>query len=443
MNVFRIKKNMYFASKKKKTISQKNASLLMFELITTNGEELSVRLKLKRSDRLLLEYIRLKNGQVSTQKDRFPLGPQDAYEVWNEDAKDEARIEKEPESEERADKIPERDNDEDEDYDDDSVKSHLRKLVNEFDTTNSWYKASFIIRSRGLEVLPTYKHYNNSHRGLLKQHVHNLNILLHLNIMKRNWPMAYKIFCLLIRIPKVDIRSIWPLGVQILMEYNKANKDDAFFQWLLSFFSSNKYIYTRDSTRKIHTKSAPAWKSGSKSHAPLFVITSLWNLMSKKDYGKVLESLDELLLEPPYSNEGVFYFLRAICLICRNTEVIKQMESEEENSVRRKIVENNRQIESDLKKCDELKFIYPRAHITDQINVVMDHFDLERRVDSDSEEGELTGFNYEEGEEEDDEEVEIEQKNGTDEEVSDRQPNEAITDRQPDEEELAFDFDID
>lgn len=401
----------------------------MFELIITNPEELSTRQKFKRSDRLLLKYIRLKNGQLSHDKDNISIGPQDAFEVWHED---EAMGESDKPEEEVLSK-----KEEDEDTEEIS-KERLRKIIKEFDTSTSWYKANFIIQSRGLEVLPTYTHYNNSRLGLLKQHVHNLNILLHLNIMKKNWPMAYKVFCLLIRIPKVDIRSIWPLGIQILLEQNQGNKDEKFFLWLLSFFSSNKYIYSRDISRKVHTKNAPAWKSGSKSHAPLFVITSLWSLMSKKDYSKVMDSLSELLLEPPYNHEGVFYFLRAMCLICQNTDIVRQMGDEDEASIRKKVLDSNRKIDEDLKRCEELRFTYPKAHVTEQINVIMQKLNMERRVSSDSESEEevvSAAFQYEEGEEEEEEvEEEIEQKNNDIDEEIDKE------DQQNDE--LAFDFDF-
>ena len=47
-------------------------------------------------------------------------------------------------------------------------------------------------------------------KSAFRQHINNLTTLLHLQIMKQNWSIAYKIFALLIRFPQVDIRTIWP-----------------------------------------------------------------------------------------------------------------------------------------------------------------------------------------------------------------------------------------
>ena len=113
----------------------------------------------------------------------------------------------------------------------------LNQFVNNFDTSNRLSKFKFLIESNGLEILPrineedntTTNNNNNNNdtdsiemihksKSAFRQHINNLTTLLHLQIMKQNWSIAYKIFALLIRFPQVDIRTIWPLVIEILMQ---------------------------------------------------------------------------------------------------------------------------------------------------------------------------------------------------------------------------------
>lgn len=314
--------------------------------------------------------------------------------------------------------------DEESDDDEVSMERQLNKFLNSFDQSSTWTKANFLIKTRGLEVLPHNSLKNGldglkgGNASLRNHHRDNLKNLLHVNILRRNWSLAYKTFCLLIRFPNVDIRSIWPLGIEILNRQREETaydendvglfKDEKFFDWLTSFFIINKHssTFSSSNTRKI---SAPIWRSGSRTHAPMYVITSLWGLMVKNKYSKLKDRLNELLLEPPYNTDGVFYFLVALCYLVENIKLKNKFSSFDNNSssqqddgesetedddddmfltskhdIRIKIIENQKQIEHNLSKCEELKFEYPDALLHREVNMILKEIDKDYEVSNES-----------------------------------------------------------
>lgn len=288
------------------------------------------------------------------------------------------------------------------DYEDDtdsetdvSTRHEIKRFTESLDNSQSWTKSRFHILTRGLEMLP--QHHNNY--SITRQHAQNLNTLLHLNILKKNWRIAYNVFTLLIRLPRVNIKNIWPLGIEILIRQreedknnsNSDNKEEKFFDWLISFNSSSLYSYNVKYSN--NSLIAPAWRSGSKTHAPLFVISFLWDLLVKKQFAQVMDKLDELLLVPPFSFDGAFHYIKAVCLLAqnirlhnkiklRNSGVLDEEEEKEDGRygidsfmidtkefIISKINENKTQIKSCLTTCDDLKFKYPKT-IYEQMNLV-------------------------------------------------------------------------
>lgn len=207
-------------------------------------------------------------------------------------------------------------------------------------------QAHFLIRKEGLEILPhidsdhghdsvsSTKHLSNS-ISYSKKHTMVVSKLLHLNILRKNWKIAYKCFSLLIRINHVDIRSIWPLGIEILTrlaeeeflnkqpegsydEYKlRTNfndqelssqlqifKDEQFIQWMQTFYPVNVKFkpnkYWNQLPYRIASRDTPA----------VYIVTFMWILIMKQNFEKVNEKLSELLLQAPYINDGTFYFLQ-------------------------------------------------------------------------------------------------------------------------------------
>lgn len=374
---------------------QKYVELKKIEQLDLNSQQKKVLKKNKRSKRLLSKLIR----------DRLTkrLKPEETFEIWDSQNNLNVNLEKQIPFKAVDDIIDELgapragppktegalESDEDDDGDDDASESEknseaqVNKFLSTFDGSDSWTKANLLIRTRGLETLPQSSGtaFTKGTVGFNKYHITNLRNLLHLNILRGNWDLAYKVFCLLVRLPHVDIRSIWPLGIEILQQQRKAIqsqsesehdqhqllllKDERFFDWLSSF-----HILARTTVSNTRSVAAPIWRSGSRTHAPLYLITSLWNLLVKGEVLKVSERLEELLLEPPFNTDGSFYFLLALC------QMINCMNGDD-------IVSNKAKIEKNLNKCKQCNFEYPRDLIEKELKQVFNQSDLDIKLKGD------------------------------------------------------------
>ncbi|CAM9021081.1 unnamed protein product [Wickerhamomyces anomalus] len=207
-------------------------------------------------------------------------------------------------------------------------------------------KAHYIIQKNGLEILP---HINSDH-GLdnsstsfplynnvsyTKKHTMVVSKLLHLNILRKNWQVAYRCFSLLIRLHHVDIRAIWPLGIEILTrlaeekflktqpegsvdEYKlRTNfhnteissqlelfKDEQFIAWLQTFYPINWVLNPNTNYVQL------PYRVGTRDTPPVYMVNLIWALIMKQNFKKVNEKLSELLLQAPYLDDGIYYFLQ-------------------------------------------------------------------------------------------------------------------------------------
>lgn len=255
-------------------------------------------------------------------------------------------------------------------------------------STQSWTTTNVLIQTRGLEVLPTFQASlksggNPSRINVMKHNIGNLKTLLHLNVLKRNWDTAYKLFCLLIRIPKVDLRSLWPVGIEILLhKYKQQNGDlrtslpkhQMFYEWLCSFLVLYNYQpLLSDSLRVPRTISAPAWRSGSKTHTPLYVVGFLWQLLIDKDYDKLKEKVDELLLEPPYNSDGIFYFLKIVLQLYDAVDLINEYKTSGNYKIQSKVLDLVATMEKTADKCAEFDFEIPQEWFRSQTEKLVEH----------------------------------------------------------------------
>lgn len=207
-------------------------------------------------------------------------------------------------------------------------------------------QAHFLIRKEGLEILPhidsdhghdntaSSKHLSNS-ISYSKKHTMVVSKLLHLNILRKNWKIAYKCFSLLIRIHHVDIRSIWPLGIEILTrlaeeeflnkqpegsydEYKlRTNFNDQELSSQLQLFKDEQFIQWMQTFYPVNVKFKPnkkwsqlPYRIASRDTPAVYIVTLIWILIMKQNFEKVNEKLSELLLQAPYINDGTFYFLQ-------------------------------------------------------------------------------------------------------------------------------------
>ncbi|ODQ83111.1 hypothetical protein BABINDRAFT_30730 [Babjeviella inositovora NRRL Y-12698] len=299
-----------------------------------------------------------------------------------------------------------------------------------------WSKAQFLIRSQGLEILPNINPISISHSKLedtdhttisishskledtdhttiftnqvnfTTYHISLLSKLLHLNVLRQNWKLAYRIFGLLIRCKKVNIRGIWPLGLEILIRLREEHelehnplfedyagidmkelgpstslklhtldkdqysslifRDEKFLEWLSSYF----IIQFSQSYKKCTV--APAWTSGSRTHAPMYITSLVWQMIFRNDLKRASNKLEELMLEPPYNNEGIFYYLAALVKQLEVSKVLGSLDEEKglSRDDKHQMSKNVSFIEKNLEKAKVLGFEYPETMINVEINIL-------------------------------------------------------------------------
>lgn len=282
---------------------------------------------------------------------------------------------------------------EEENREDSWAQKKLRKIEAGLDTTRSWAKDRFILTKAGME----FSGLHQERASLIKQHATNVLNLLHINMLRQEWDLAYRAFCILVRFDFVDVRAIWPLGVEILtrrrenmIKMGTGSKLDflkcrQFLDWLRLVYPVLPGVVLTKNSRV-----GPVFHSGSRRHAPAFVAASLWELLLDKRYTRVRETLEELLLVPPYSVDGSFHFIAAVCCLCENIHLAdvyvkfdknETLPSEEvigdladdmmllgsKDAIQALILSNISKIEELLECCKMLKFEYPKAQIEDQM----------------------------------------------------------------------------
>ncbi|KAI5969607.1 RRN11 [Candida margitis] len=286
------------------------------------------------------------------------------------------------------------DGDDDDDYDEYDIVSttKLDQITKEFDIQNTSTKTQFIIESSGMEVMPSQS--VSTSQSIINKHVNNLNSLLHANILRQNWELSYKLFCIIVRFPMVDIRQLWPLGIEILTQLATMKnplpatvKITKFFNYLNSFFTIG-YRNTISIERSDRSSIAPAWRSGTRSLTPLYLITSLWHLFVHQEYEQTLNKILELILEPPYHKEGVLFFIVALCYLCQCCSIVNHFALQpdlerfnETGATYRSPKEclnllnvNWSKIELNVNKCKEFDFEVPVTELKSQWDSIMDKF---------------------------------------------------------------------
>lgn len=292
----------------------------------------------------------------------------------------------------------------------DHIDGQLDAFKNADDSIRSLSKAGFLVKKMGLEQLPKSP-YNmvaqarlETPQSIRKTHIGNLKVLLHMSILRKKWSLAYKIFCLVIRIPSVDIKALWPLGVEILSQQRRQRqarqsvpnavafaKEERFFEWLLAFATTNK-SFDKEGVHS-RTSAAPAFRSSSRSHTALHVITSLWTLMAKDEIHGVVDKIQDLVLQPPYDSEGVLYFILAMCsmslaikLADRYIYFDERDEFEYDDDFDAAVLdlkehikelygEHVQQVRHFLHMCEQLGYVYPREFVDGELNELLAKMD--------------------------------------------------------------------
>lgn len=271
----------------------------------------------------------------------------------------------------------------------------LKKWNSLTDTTRSWAKDRYILTSAGMEFPGLY----DERKSVVNSHISNLLNLLHINILYKRWDQAYRAFGLLLRFELVDLRAIWPLGLEILsrrkeeMIKNKTGsklelmKCRRFLEWLELVYPVLPSVVLTTQSRV-----GPVFRAGSRRHAPAFVAAGLWQLLVDKSYNKLRETLDELLLVPPYSIDGGFFYIKALCCLCENVQLadlyvnfdargfpedvdIGDLADDmlllgSKDAIQARVLSNISQIEDLIASCESLGFAYAKWDFDAQMKMV-------------------------------------------------------------------------
>lgn len=222
-------------------------------------------------------------------------------------------------------------------------------------------------------------------------HIAQLNELLHTNIMKGKWDTAYRCFSLLIRLPGIDIRSVWGPGARILRELASNDKglgtSEEFLGWLSGIFSSRSNF-----NQTMNFLMDPVFRCGSKTHAAKFVVAWLWELLfascpdgtehpsaedaSNRKLSHLLERLSEMVLIPPYMEDPEVWFIFAVCHLVSADQLsqrfisTKLRTSELERDIsRNQVTQHITNAHMCIRTCEAKKeeFSFPRRIIEEQL----------------------------------------------------------------------------
>lgn len=267
-----------------------------------------------------------------------------------------------------------------------------------------WAFDRFLLMTWGWEVPGAWQ--DASDYSLIKLHLRSLKLLLHASILKKQWLAAYKVLTVLFRFEFVDKRAVWPLALEIItqrkqellnlrsLSKTEMNKEAQFLDWIKLSYPTAKVKVVQKRTYQ-----GPVYRSGSRTHAPLSIITGLWNLLVEQKYSRVREDIDDLLLHPPYATDGSYWFLLAMCCICENAHLVKFYQEYDlyggffdgldecgdlnnepgllssKESIKARIFSNNTQARKMLDQCDKLHFTYPKEEVEAQLRNAWTTFD--------------------------------------------------------------------
>lgn len=283
---------------------------------------------------------------------RRKLAPYDTYEIWNQEEEltkaitdfEEAAAAREAKKSKEIKEV-----DQDETKSDEEESTYEDEDEDDIKTRDSYTRVHYQLALSGLEVLPhitseaktsaDVKHSDFLESALSttltfsRRHTLVLTNLLHINVLKRNWKVAHRCFAMLMRLTIVDIRSIWPIGLEILTrlaeeefkesqpvgsvtDYKlktyytgeddnlKVFKDEQFLSWLETFYQLNL------GAQPDRNNTPYPYRLTSKFNTPLFVYEMIWIMIMKNKLDEVNDKLSELVLRKVYTDQGIFYFLQ-------------------------------------------------------------------------------------------------------------------------------------
>lgn len=253
-----------------------------------------------------------------------------------------------------------------------------KRIENSRSLASKSSKMHFDAVSQGYQVFdPTYGRVDT----FQLKHVDALTSLLHLNVLKEKWDLAYKCFALLIRVPGVDVRALWGLGERILAERQPTRSLD-FLQWMSSVYSS-KLPFADD----VNYRMAPVFTKGSRTYTPKFTTTWLWECLiryangledlemeqtAEQNLQLLMDRLAEMVLGPPYMDDPEVWFIYALCHLVKADVLSQRFNPHLVGSARdiasSQVIQHIQSTKSYLQQCSEKGgYGYPKRYIARQL----------------------------------------------------------------------------
>ncbi|CDR40103.1 CYFA0S04e03664g1_1 [Cyberlindnera fabianii] len=214
-----------------------------------------------------------------------------------------------------------------------------------------------ILQKQGLEILPrqtrALRHRDrkveqlSTNSSTLTRQLTTVLDLLHINILRKKWELAYKCFLAVVHFQKFDLRSVWYLGLEVLTRlgeqrfleahpdasehelrtYGALNdvpmtitKDEQFLRWLESTYRPKRGYSSKAIYREF------AYRAGTKDTPSMYVTTLIWTMVMKQRFDEALEKLDELLMTKPYLDDGTYHFLKSLSYQVQASGLVREAE---------------------------------------------------------------------------------------------------------------------
>lgn len=192
-----------------------------------------------------------------------------------------------------------------------------------------WLQGNEILQREDSDLVPSYT----------SIHISKLVNLLHITMSREQWDLAYRTFALLIRIPGVDLRSLWGSGARILKQ-KSPEESLRFLEWMNNVYSCRNVHFVQSRNYRLD----PVFRSGSRTHTPKYAITWLWDwlLDCTRDVPEndaefvrtprvaerldnIIERISELVLVPPFMDDPEIWYLYAVCHMVKADVLAKQL----------------------------------------------------------------------------------------------------------------------
>lgn len=224
------------------------------------------------------------------------------------------------------------------------------------------------------------------HRALRVRHASVLNAILQLALLRRDYGLARRAFALLIRTPGVDIRALWTIGLELLVQqraqydaqqglldpsadsrglnngdlhtlpHSYARRfDEEFLEWLVVNYPRMPHV------------AASQWRR-ERPRAPEFLPYLILSLLRHGSAKDALSRLEELMLEAAFSENAVF---QALCGIA-TMQLMAQIRRQHRPGGREEVEQLHTKAQDYFSRCIEYGGTLPEDLLSSELEALME-----------------------------------------------------------------------